>query len=39
MLREVETDPDLPGGARFEICAYADRFLGLHLTRDVGTSY
>ena len=28
-----------PDGARFEICAYADRFLGLHLTRDVGTSY
>ncbi|MFD5966671.1 hypothetical protein ACFW5W_22455 [Streptomyces sp. NPDC058783] len=39
VLREVETDPDLPDGARFEICAYADRFLGLHLTRDVGTSY
>ncbi|MFE1586678.1 hypothetical protein ACFW6Q_13430 [Streptomyces sp. NPDC058737] len=39
VLREVETDPNLPDGARFEICAYADRFLGLHLTRDVGTSY
>ncbi|MFD6189145.1 hypothetical protein [Streptomyces sp. NPDC060275] len=37
VLRQVETDPDLPDGARFEICAYADRFLGLHLTRDVGS--
>ncbi|WP_399882495.1 hypothetical protein ACGH7X_06455 [Streptomyces sp. BBFR51] len=36
VLRRVETDPDLPDGARFEICAYADRFLGLHLTRDLG---
>jgi hypothetical protein len=36
VLRGVETDPDLPDGARFEICAYADRFLGLHLTRDLG---
>lgn len=37
-LRRVESDPDLPDGARFEICAYADRFLGLQLARDVGTS-
>lgn len=37
VLRQVETDQDLPDGARFEICAYADRFLGLHLTRDVGS--
>ncbi|MFD7064655.1 hypothetical protein [Streptomyces sp. NPDC059906] len=37
VLRRVESDPDLPDGARFEICAYADRFLGLHLTRDVGS--
>ncbi|GAA2587610.1 hypothetical protein [Streptomyces lienomycini] len=37
VLHEVESDPDLPDGARFEISAYADRFLGLHLTRDVGT--
>ncbi|WP_411093118.1 hypothetical protein [Streptomyces sp. 049-1] len=36
VLRGVESDPDLPDGARFEICAYADRFLGLHLTRDLG---
>lgn len=36
ILRRVESDPNLPDGARFEICAYADRFLGLHLTRDLG---
>ncbi|MDI3100108.1 hypothetical protein ACIO5Z_15810 [Streptomyces rochei] len=36
VLRAVETDPDLPDGARFEIFAHADRFLGLHLARDVG---
>ncbi|MFE9705070.1 hypothetical protein [Streptomyces sp. NPDC005930] len=38
VLHRVETDPDLPDGARFEIFAYADRFLGLHLTRDVGAA-
>ncbi|MFF4472429.1 hypothetical protein ACFYZ3_23060 [Streptomyces sp. NPDC001599] len=38
VLRQVRTDPDLPDGARFETCAYADRFLGLHLTRDVGSA-
>ncbi|WP_256976664.1 hypothetical protein [Streptomyces sp. CS113] len=38
LLRRVESDPDLADGARFEICAYADRFLGLHLTRDVGSA-
>ena len=37
VLRRVATDPDLPDGARFEVFAYADRFLGLHLTRDVGS--
>ncbi|MCQ4192122.1 MULTISPECIES: hypothetical protein [Streptomyces] len=36
VLRAVERDPGLPDGARFEICAYADRFLALHLTRDLG---
>ncbi|OSC53016.1 hypothetical protein B5181_38275, partial [Streptomyces sp. 4F] len=36
VLRRVETDPGLPDGARFETYAYADRFLGLHLARDVG---
>ncbi|MFG3249947.1 hypothetical protein [Streptomyces sp. NPDC048187] len=38
VLRRVETDPDLPDGARFEIFAYADRFLGLQLTRDIGAA-
>ncbi|MFE0798938.1 hypothetical protein [Streptomyces sp. NPDC058812] len=36
VLRRVERDPDLPDGARFETYAYADRFLGLHLARDIG---
>ncbi|MFJ8146178.1 hypothetical protein ACIQ6R_14010 [Streptomyces sp. NPDC096048] len=36
VLRRVETDADLPDGARFETYAYADRFLGLHLARDIG---
>ncbi|MEW2446750.1 hypothetical protein AB0896_04205 [Streptomyces parvulus] len=36
VLRAVESDPGLPDGARFETCAYADRFLALHLTRDLG---
>ncbi|MBD0421473.1 hypothetical protein H0H10_20320 [Streptomyces sp. TRM S81-3] len=38
ILDEVASDPDLPDGARFEIHAYADRFLGLDLTRDLGSS-
>lgn len=38
VLRQVETEPDLPDGARFETYAYADRLLGLHLTRDLGRS-
>ncbi|MDT0610980.1 hypothetical protein [Streptomyces lancefieldiae] len=37
VLRDVETDPGLPDGARFETYAYADRFLGLELTRDLGS--
>ncbi|MFJ5561467.1 hypothetical protein ACIQCD_29620 [Streptomyces sp. NPDC093250] len=37
VLRAVETDPDLPDGARFETFAYADRLLGLDLTRDLGS--
>ncbi|KDN73806.1 hypothetical protein DF19_03165 [Streptomyces olindensis] len=37
VLRHVETDPDLPDGARFETYAYADRLLGLELTRDLGS--
>jgi hypothetical protein len=36
VLRSVETS-DLPEGARFETYAYADRLLGLELTRDLGT--
>lgn len=35
VLRSVETS-DLPAGARFETYAYADRLLGVELTRDVG---
>ncbi|ANS63700.1 hypothetical protein SLINC_1476 [Streptomyces lincolnensis] len=35
ILRSVETS-DLPAGARFETYAYADRLLGVELTRDVG---
>ncbi|GGY31282.1 hypothetical protein GCM10010384_43120 [Streptomyces djakartensis] len=38
VLRQVETEPDLPDGARFETYAYADRLLGLDLTRDLGAS-
>lgn len=37
VLRQVETWPDLPDGARFETYAYADRLLGLELTRDIGS--
>ncbi|MCL7426418.1 hypothetical protein [Streptomyces sp. YS415] len=37
LLARVETDPDLPDGARFETYAYADRLLGLELTRDLGS--
>ncbi|MFI7412798.1 hypothetical protein ACIBU0_29405 [Streptomyces sp. NPDC049627] len=37
VLRSVESAPDLPDGARFETYAYADRLLGLDLTRDLGT--
>ncbi|OQR62764.1 hypothetical protein B6E66_16935 [Streptomyces maremycinicus] len=37
VLRWVEdAGPELPDGARFESYAYADRLLGLELTRDVG---
>ncbi|MGW0867849.1 hypothetical protein [Streptomyces sp. NPDC002611] len=37
VLHGVETDPELPDGARFETYAYADRLLGLDLTRDLGS--
>ncbi|GAA3292434.1 hypothetical protein GCM10020295_11760 [Streptomyces cinereospinus] len=36
VLRQVETGPDLPDGARFETYAYADRLLGVDLARDLG---
>jgi hypothetical protein len=37
VLAWVETVPELPDGARFETYAYADRLLGLDLTRDLGS--
>ncbi|CAL9388979.1 hypothetical protein SUDANB15_01207 [Streptomyces sp. enrichment culture] len=37
VLHAVATAPDLADGARFETYAYADRLLGLDLTRDLGT--
>ncbi|MGX4693497.1 hypothetical protein [Streptomyces sp. JNUCC 63] len=36
VLEWVGTHPDLADGARFETYAYADRLLGLDLTRDLG---
>ncbi|WP_217181238.1 hypothetical protein [Streptomyces sp. AC495_CC817] len=38
VLRDVEGAPDVPDGARFETYAYADRLLGLELTRQIGAS-
>ncbi|MET7983534.1 hypothetical protein [Streptomyces sp. NPDC005281] len=37
VLRSVETS-GIPEGARFETYAYADRLLGLELTREIGSS-
>ena len=37
VLRRVERADDMPDGARFETYAYADRLLGLELTREIGT--
>ncbi|MGY0066000.1 hypothetical protein ACWZEH_03990 [Streptomyces sp. QTS137] len=37
VLRAVEQDAEVPDGARFETYAYADRLLGLDLTRDLGS--
>ncbi|MFJ8082651.1 hypothetical protein ACIQ6Y_18750 [Streptomyces sp. NPDC096205] len=38
VLERVEAaGPELPEGARFETYAYADRLLGLELTRDLGS--
>ncbi|WP_432031547.1 hypothetical protein [Streptomyces antibioticus] len=39
VLRSVaDAGPELPDGARFETYAYADRLLGLELTRDIGAA-
>ncbi|MHB1212579.1 MAG: cysteine--tRNA ligase [Candidatus Nanopelagicales bacterium] len=35
-LRQLERDPDVRAGAKFEAFAYLDRVLGLDLVRDVG---
>ncbi|MFI6335293.1 hypothetical protein [Streptomyces sp. NPDC050535] len=37
VLRRLESAEDVPYGARFETYAYADRLLGLELTRDIGS--
>ncbi|GAA3793627.1 hypothetical protein [Streptomyces chiangmaiensis] len=37
-LRRVEEADEMPDGARFEAYAYADRLLGLELTREIGAS-
>ncbi|MFG3016726.1 hypothetical protein ACGFZB_41000 [Streptomyces cinerochromogenes] len=36
VLRDVESAPGIPDGARFETYAYADRLLALDLARDIG---
>ncbi|WP_200300851.1 hypothetical protein [Streptomyces adelaidensis] len=36
VLRDVAEAEDVPDGARFETYAYADRLLGLELTREIG---
>ncbi|MEU7561431.1 hypothetical protein [Streptomyces eurythermus] len=36
VLREAESAPGIPDGARFETYAYADRLLALDLVRDLG---
>lgn len=36
VLRDVESAPGIPDGARFETYAYADRLLALDLLRDLG---
>jgi cysteinyl-tRNA synthetase len=36
LLQSLESDDDVPAGARFETFAYADRILGLDLARDIG---
>jgi hypothetical protein len=36
LLRDLEDDPDVPAGARFETFLYADRILGLDLPSEIG---
>jgi hypothetical protein len=36
LLRDLEADPDVPAGAKFETFVYVDRILGLDLPRDIG---
>lgn len=36
VMREIERDPDLVDGAKFEAFAHLDRLVGLDLARDVG---
>jgi hypothetical protein len=36
VLRRLEEAEDVPPGARFESYAYADRLVGLELTREIG---
>ncbi|MEG8274683.1 hypothetical protein [Streptomyces sp. AHA2] len=38
VLRQVETGPGVPDGARFETYAFADRLLGLDLTAGLGSA-
>ncbi|MGW0712774.1 hypothetical protein ACWD4G_43765 [Streptomyces sp. NPDC002643] len=38
VLRAVAESDDVPDGARFETYAYADRLLGLELTREIGAA-
>jgi hypothetical protein len=37
VLRELEDDPSVSAGAKFETFAFADRLLGVDLARDVGS--
>ncbi|MBV9206215.1 MAG: hypothetical protein JO037_12655 [Actinobacteria bacterium] len=36
LLREVESDPGMPAGAKFETFVFVDRVLGLELPREIG---
>jgi cysteinyl-tRNA synthetase len=37
-LRELDRDPDIPPGSKFESFVHADQLLGLDLPRDIGRS-